>query len=151
MRQGIGFKYFKLRVRLTAEFMQGAGVIFTGLAPPFAASDPIGAFRLGSDNRSSGWYIDGGWRIVPKWEIDVRVDRFNQLSNTPSAERNFSTWTLGLQHHLSPRARITLNYEVRDLWVPHPDAIEDRERRQDAEAIAAAMGNRLDIQATVIF
>ncbi len=151
VRQGVGIKYFKLPLRFTAEYIRGAGVIFTGLTPPFAALNPVAAFQLGTENKSNGWYMEGGWVITSQWEIDMRLDRFNQLVNAPSEERDFTTWTLGLQYVFSPKARITVNYERRDLRLSHPDAIEDPDHRQNVEAITAAMGNRLGIRVTVIF
>lgn len=54
-----------------------------------------------------GWYLEAGWRIHPKWEIEARYDEYNRNSNGLAAHRLFQTWTLGTQYFFNKNTRVT--------------------------------------------
>jgi len=105
----------------------------------------------GSDNKASGSYLSGGYYLTHNIELQVRYDQYRRLTNNAALERDFKTWTLGAQYFLSPRTRLSLNYAIRKLDVPNPGAITNAVQRNNAEAIAGSMDNRLDLQLTAVF
>ncbi len=105
----------------------------------------------GSDNTAWGAYAQGGYYVTHNIELQLRYDQYNRLTNEPALERDFKTWTLGAQYFLSPNTRLTLNYAMRTLDVPHAGAIANSVQRNNAEAIASSMGNRVDLQLTAVF
>lgn len=154
VREGLGFKYWKKPLRISGEYMRGSGMIFTGLNPPFndlAANTFTNTIALGSGNKANGWYLESGYFVMPKWELDLRYDTFDRLTNNAAQERKFNTWTLGTQYHFSPKARLTLNYEFRNQKVPNPGAITVAAQRTNAQAISDAMGDRVSAQVNFIF
>lgn len=152
VRQGIGVGYHKgfmqpNGMRFTAEYMQGKGMISAGSPFPGVGT----TVYPGDDNKADGWYAEGGYFLTRNIEFDLRYDKYNRLTNSAADERDFTTWTLGAQYHFSPKARATINYEFRDLKVPNPGAITTPVARNNANAVADAMGDRLSVQATLIF
>jgi hypothetical protein len=136
--------------------MRGSGMIFTGPQPPFndagaPAFEPLNAIALESANRATGWYLDAGWRFLPKWEADLRYDTLDRLPNSAANERRFNTWTVGLQYFFNPKARVTFNYEFREQKVPNPGAITPAAQSSNAQAIANALSDRASLQLTWIF
>lgn len=105
----------------------------------------------GSDNTAWGAYAQGGYYVAHNIELQLRYDQYNRLTNQPALERDFKTWTLGAQYFLSPNTRLTLNYAMRTLEVPHAGAITNAVQRHNAEAIASSMANRIDLQLTAVF
>lgn len=154
-RFGTGFKYLQAPFRVSAEYIKAKGMIFNGSNPPFndigTGFQPVATVGLGSNNKADGFYIEGGWSINKQWELDLRYDELNRLTNSAADERKFSTWTLGLQYFFNPTMRITLNYEIRDIKVSNPDAIAAGPARNNAEAIAGSIGDRAGLQFTWIF
>ena len=72
-----------------------------------------------------GFYIEGGWYIPDtKWEIDVRYDVYNRLTddndfsagpNTgKSFEMKFTTLTLGAQYHINRKTRLNMEIANRE-------------------------------------
>lgn len=163
VREGLGFKYWQKPLRVSGEYMRGKGMIFTGLNPPFndtgfdatptvdGVQSPTNTMALGTENKADGWYLEAGYFVMPKLELDLRYDTFDRLSNNAAQERQFTTWTLGTQYHFSPKARVTLNYEFRDQEVPNPGAITQAAQRQNALAISDAIGDRFSAQVNFIF
>ena len=154
-RSGGGFKYLQGSLRLASEFMRGKGVIFNGANPPFndlgRGFQPVAIVGLGSNNKADGYYADVGWTINKQWEVDLRYDKFNRLTNSAPDARTFTTSTFGVQYFFNPGLRATLNYEVRDLKVTNPDALVAGPARNNAQVIANSIGNRVGIQMTWIF
>ncbi len=105
----------------------------------------------GSDNKAWGAYAQGGYYVTRNVELQLRYDQYDRLTNNAALQRNFKTWTLGAQYFFTPRVRLTLNYAIRRLDVPHPDAITNPVQRNNAQQIANAMGNRVDLQLTAVF
>jgi len=129
-RQGLGVKYLKKPFRVSAEYMSGEGMIFVG--PDKATFDvapggPHAAAGNGENGKADGYYMDFGYYIPnSKWEIDLRYDVYNRLTNdTPSAtngntmEFQFKTFTIGAQYHINKKTRI--NMEIADRNVEAVD------------------------------
>lgn len=154
-RVGTGFKYVRAPFRVSGEYMQGKGMIFNGANPPFndigTGFQPVATVGLGSNNKADGFYLEGGWSINKQWELDLRYDELNRLTNSGPDERKFSTWTLGVQYFFTPAMRLTFNYEIRDIKVANPGALAAGPARNNAEAIANSIGDRAAVQFTWIF
>lgn len=127
-RSGFGVKYLKDQFRVSAEFMNGDGMIFVGPdKPSFYINDGAGPVTQdvgnGATGEADGYYIEGGWYIPgTKWEIDLRYDEYNRLTGDtefaagPNAgksfEMEFKTFTIGAQYHINKKTR--LNMEIAD-------------------------------------
>lgn len=110
-RYGIGTKYVQKPFRLSAEYMQGEGMIFQG------PNRPTHAFN---DLEASGWYVEGGWYIPnSNFELDLRYDSYVRDENHPTSaqgdESTFNTLTIGTQYHFNKKTRIGLEYSIRDF------------------------------------
>jgi hypothetical protein len=125
--------------------MHGKGMILNGPNPPFVGA-PF--YTVGLTDEARGWYLEGGWRFHPKWEVDLRHERFDRMTETAANERQFTTTTLGLQYFINPDTRMTVNYELRDATVSNPQAIPAGPNRDNALKIADNLGNRLSVQLT---
>jgi hypothetical protein len=112
-RSGLGVKYLKKPYRISAEYMEGDGMIFVG--PDKSTFDINGVSNPGGDGANgdaSGYYLEGGWYIPgTKWEIDVRYDMYSRLEGD-KFEFEFKTITLGAQYHINKKTRI--NMEIAD-------------------------------------
>lgn len=163
-REGVGFKYLRHGLRFSGEYIQGKGMIFIGPNPPFndiggtTAFEPVTLMALADSNKASGYYLESGWRFLPKWEADLRYDYLDRLSNSSYDERKFTTWTLGAQYFYSPKVRVTVNYAIRKLDVPADTtpglsgtAVAQKTQLDDANTIAKSMGNQLSVQLTWLF
>ena len=144
-RSGLGVKYLKKPFRVTAEYMQGEGMIFMGQHRP--------AHNF-NNNEADGWYLEGGWYIPgTKWELDLRYDTYTRDENfvapipptaTPSApgdKTEFNTITVGTQYHFNKKTRLNITYASRD-------------NKSDTAAVEAqqkGVEGRFAIQVTAIF
>ena len=123
-RYGVGVKFLKSGLRLSAEYMWGEGMIFQaphnpsfGLGP--AAGNPNAPAGHGAFAESNGYYIEGGYRFPgTKWELDARYDVYNRLDGD-RFEVKFDRVTLGAQYFFNPRVRVALNYEFRSGEAPN--------------------------------
>ena len=109
---------------------------------------------LDSSNKADGYYLETGWKFAPKWEVDLRYDELSKMTNSAYDERKASTWTLGGQYFYSPKVRFSMNYEIREIKVVHPDAqITNAQKVQGtaAQIIGDSVGNRLSAQMTYNF
>ncbi|MCS4505964.1 hypothetical protein KBTX_00603 [wastewater metagenome] len=132
VRYGVGAYYLRRPFRVSAEFMQGKGMIFQGQHAPE---------KLFNDYRARGGYIEGAY-FVPgtPWELQLRYDAYRRNLDQPT-RATFETWTAGVQYHFTKKTRATLNYAVRDFSseAAGPDAHLD------------GVGDRLALQLTVLF
>lgn len=117
-RSGVGAKYAKRPWRFTAEYMSGEGMIFQGVHNPSfglgpGQGNPSNSAANGANGDASGWYVEGGYRFTPKWELDGRYDVYNRLEDA-QFEVEFKTFTLGVQYHFNKKTRAKLNYAIRD-------------------------------------
>lgn len=143
-RSGLGVKYLKKPFRVTAEYMQGEGMIFMGQHRP----------RHNFNNKEAdGWYLEGGWYIPgTKWELDLRYDTYTRDENfvnpappppssAPGDKTEFNTITVGTQYHFNKKTRLNITYASRD-------------NKSDTAAVEAqqkGVEGRFAIQVTAIF
>jgi len=126
---GIGFIYQKDKIRFWAELMRADGMIFNGStngAVPGAvnAAGDVSQFLISPTGKSDGGYIDFGYKITPKIELDIRYDWYNRVTNlAANAERFYATTTLGVQYKFNKKTKLLVNYEIREFDSPNtPDA-----------------------------
>jgi len=118
-RSGLGVKYLRKGLRLSAEYMQGDGMIFQaphnpsfGIGP--GQGNPLSPAGNGALAEANGWYAEGGYRFAGTgWELDARYDVYNRLDGN-LFEIKFTRATLGVQYFFNPRVRVALNYEARE-------------------------------------
>ena len=136
-RTGLGAKYLNKPFRLTAELMQGEGMIFQGQHRPQ---------HIFNNEEADGGYIEGGWYIGnTNFEIDLRFDTYTRGENHPTSaasdESRADTVTIGTQYHFNKKTRVNLEYA-------------DRSFESDTAAVEAQqkdVGGRYAIQVTHIF
>ena len=116
-RSGLGLKYMKKPFRVTAEYLQGEGMIFMGQHRP-SNTPQAGIYN---NEKADGYYLDLGWYIPnSNWEIDLRYDSYTRGENHPNTplvndgESTFDTITLGTQYHFNKKTRINIEYADRD-------------------------------------
>jgi len=157
-RSGVGFKYLKKPWRVSAEYLKGEGMIFVGPDKPTFRINPAAPAGVGSgaNGEASGWYVEGGWYIPgTKWEIDLRYDVYNRLTNdTPfpggpnvgkTFEMEFKTFTVGAQYHINKKTRINMEYADRSAEaVDFPTGAGPNDN-------LSSLGDRFAIQLTHIF
>jgi len=123
-RNGLGFTLLKGNIRAAAEYMTADGMIFNGSdagAIPGAtnnAGDAESDINVLTEDKSDGYYIDFGYKVIPKLELDIRYDVLNRGTNTSAGERKFDTITLGAQYFFNKKSRVTFNYEIRNQEAP---------------------------------
>jgi hypothetical protein len=147
VREGLGLKYLQGNCRVSAEYLRANGMIVGGQAPPFVGQP----FAAGVNEKAAGWYLEGGWRFLPQWEVDVRYDYLDFMTQNLANEREFATTTLGIQHFITPAMRVIANYEWRRMTVANPAAIAAGAARDNALTIADNLGNRASLQLTWSF
>lgn len=151
-RYGIGSTYRRGKFRAAAEFVKADGMIFAGtdggavpgavgLNPVSGNPDRVAGFNIQPKGEADGWYLDFGYRVIPRLELDLRYDVLNRLtdaeaadgsplpdvdfgngvvvSGADAAERQFETWTLGAQWFFNKKVRLIANYEIRDAEAPN--------------------------------
>ena len=130
-RSGLGVKYLQKPWRVSAEYMQGEGMIFVGPdKPSLHVNDGAGAVAQGvgdgSNGKADGYYVEGGFYIPNSdWEIDLRYDVYNRLTDdkkgvagpllNKSFEMEFQTITVGAQYHINKKTRINMEVANRDF------------------------------------
>ena len=146
-RSGIGLKYLQGDYRLTTEYVVADGMIVGGPTPPFYGYP----FAVGVNEKANGWYVEGGWRFRPSWELDLRYDYLDLMTQNAVNHREFATTTLGIQFFFDNKTRLTFNYEWRRMQVANPGAIPAGAARSNALAIAENLGDRISLQLTWSF
>ncbi len=137
IRKGVGAQWDVKPFRVRAEYVLAQGMIETGLAPPFVGGSP----GLVADGTARAWYVEGGWRFLPRWEANARYDVYDRIPDDFPQRRIFRTATLGTQFVWSPLLRVLLNYDIRRLEAPGGNA--------DAQILADAMADRATLQAVI--
>lgn len=124
---------------------------YTGTA--LGAYDKLTQWTIypGSSNTAWGAYVQGGYYVMRNIELQLRYDQYNRLTNEAALERDYKTWTVGAQYFMTPTTRLSLNYAMPTLTVPHASSITNAVQRNNAQAIARSMGNRIDLQLTAVF
>jgi len=140
-RWGVGAKYLRNGIRVTAEYLHGKGMIWQaphnpsfGLGP--GAGNPNAPAGNGANGKGKGYYVEGGYRFPgTKWELDARYDEYHRMDGD-RFEIDFKRTTLGVQYFFNPRVRAAFNYEFRSANAPefgpgagpnaNVDGIDDR-------------------------
>ncbi len=124
-RWGLGSTYRRGKWRAAFEYMEGEGMILNGTdggaVVGSAANGPgtTASFNVATTGEADGYYVHFGFAPTPKWELNVRHDVYNRVTNVAAAERQFETTTLGVQYFFNKKARAILNYELRDADAPN--------------------------------
>lgn len=146
-RAGIGLKYLQGNYRVSSEYIQADGMIVGGPTPPFFGYP----FAVGVNEKSNGWYLEGGLRFYPQWELDLRYDYLNFMTQNAANKRAFATTTFGVQRFIKKNTRAIFNYEWRDMKVSNPGAIPAGAALTNAQTIAGNLGGRISLQITWSF
>lgn len=122
---GAGFTFQKDKWRLWGEYTKADGMIFngsTGGAVPGAlnnAGTEVSQFLLSPTGEADGWYLDLGYKITPKFELDLRYDIYNRVTNLAATDKRvYETTTVGMQYWFNRKTKVLLNYEFRTLDAP---------------------------------
>lgn len=165
-RDGIGAQYrsgFMTpgAVRVTGELMRGSGWILSGA--PFSGptsgtvgctlNNPLCSETLypGANNQAAGGYIETGVFVTKHWDLEARYDQYDRMTNNPGLERIFKTTTLGIQYYVSPMARVTFNYAINRIDIPHLSSVGPAAAQNNASAIAGSRDNVISLQTTLMF
>lgn len=153
-RRGLGIKYLNKPWRVTAEYMEGDGMIFQGTHNPNfglgpSANNPEGAGgnRVGSGayGESEGYYVEAGYRIPKtKIELDLRYDNYVRMKGD-MFEAEFDKITVGAQYFFTKTIRVALNYEMSDAEAPNFASGAGLNAQLDG------IDDRIAIQVTAIF
>ena len=152
-RSGLGLTFRKGKHRAAFEYITADGMIFNGTdagAVPGSLSTAGGgavtaSFNVATTGEADGMYVHYGYAINNNWEVDIRYDEYNRLTNSVAGERKFETVTLGAQYFFNKKSRLIINYELRDAEAPNlpggatPNVILD------------TMDDRLSLQILTIF
>ncbi len=144
---GVGTTFRKGPYRFWAEYIKAKGMIYngsTGGAVPGAVNNAgtlVSQFQLSTLGESDGYYLDFGYNITPKLELDLRYDVYNRVTNlTAAAERTYETTTVGFQYFFNKKTRFTFNYEFRTLDAPGQSS------GSNANQIGDVMDDRISAQ-----
>lgn len=161
---GIGETYFDGKYRVWAEYTKADGMIYNGSTAgsvpgavnsagpmsgfPFQPGTVVSQFKTDPEGTGNGGYLDFGYRVKPKVELDLRYDWYNRIPNQTSATNPkmvFKTWTLGAQYIFNMQAKAIVNYEIRSLEAP------DLASSSTPNQIANSTDNRLSAQVFLMF
>ncbi len=152
-RSGLGLTFRKGKHRAAFEYITADGMIFNGTdggavpgSPSTAGGGAVTAsFNVATTGEADGMYVHYGYAINNNWEVDVRYDEYNRLTNSTAGERKFETVTLGAQYFFNKKSRLIVNYELRDAEAPNLPA------GANPNLILAGMDDRLSLQILTIF
>jgi hypothetical protein len=149
-RWGVGGTYRRGKYRLYGEYMEADGMLpnaTDGASVGGAVSNngqAVSTFNTLTDNKAQGWYLDFGYKVLPKLELDVRYDELERgTEGAANIQRDFERWTLGAQYFFNKKSRFTLNYEFRDTEAPGGSAAQ--------KSIVSGTDDMLTAQVLVIF
>ncbi len=111
----------------------------------------VASFNFLADEDGYGWYADFGYRFLPLFELDLRVDRLLIGTDSPINERRFETVTAGVKYSFRQRPRwvrnlrLIFNYEFRSGEAPALPAVAAPNR------ILSGLDDRFGIQIQAVF
>jgi phosphate-selective porin len=148
-RWGFGTTFRKGPIRAAAEYIDADGMIFNGTdggAVPGSrnnADTATASFNVAPDGKANGYYVDLGYKVLPKLELDLRYDYLDRVKNIDAQEREFNTWTVGAQWFFNKKTRVLVNYEFRDAEAPNAPSgavpnqiLEDTDDRLTVQLLA---------------
>lgn len=144
-RSGLGATFRKAKYRAAFEYIMADGMIFNGTS---AGGRPLdgATFSVLPEDKANGWYVHGGYMVMPKLELDLRYDVLNRGTETTAGERKYSTLTLGAQYFVNKKTRVVFNYEMRDAEAP---GLASSHAANDK--ILGVMDDRISMQVLAIF
>lgn len=150
-RSGIGSTYRNGNIHANFEYITADGMIFNGTdggavaGASNNAATAVAAYKVATTGEADGYYLDFGYHLTPKWELDLRYDVYNRLTDNSAAERKFETWTLGAQYFFNKKSRLIVNYEIRDAKAPNlaGNAVPNQ--------ILDSMDDRFSVQILTVF
>ncbi len=154
-RNGLGFTLLKGKYRAAAEYMTADGMIFNGsdgAAVPGSSNNAgtaVASLNQETNEKSDGYYLDFGYKVIPNLELDIRYDVLNRATVNAVKERQFDTVTLGAQYFFNKKSRLTINYEIRNMEVPGTNPVAKKDAA--AKSIAGAVDDILSLQLLIIF
>jgi hypothetical protein len=148
-RYGIGAKFLRKGIRVSAEYMWGEGMIWQAPQNPSFGIGPgqgnPNAPGNGAYAEGKGFYVEGGYRFAgTKWELDLRYDQYNRLDGD-RFEVKFKRTTAGVQYFFNPRVRAAFNYEFRSAEAPNFGS------NLGPNANLDPLDNRIGVQVTAIW
>ena len=141
--------------RLGVEAMFADGMIF--YTPTANVVDEAfgGQIQIAAEkgNKARGLTFDYGFYLGERWEFDLRLARHDLLHATvgnawwsAADKRIVKQLTLGVNFHLSPATRITVNWEPRDAKAPN--ASSNAIATANSRIVVDAVGARFGVQVT---
>lgn len=143
-RSGLGTTFFNGKFRAAAEYITADGMIYAGSSGGGLPSDGA-TFSVQADEKADGYYVDLGYRFIPKLELKVRYDLLNSGTEVAANERRFTTTTVGAQYFINKKTTLLVDYEMRDATAPNLASTHN------ANKILDKMDNRIAIQLGVVF
>lgn len=163
IRYGVGMKALGYlfgedngKHRLAFEFMFADGMIhYTPTAN--AADAPYGGYmQFGAErgNKARGTTVDYGYYLNKHWQFDARWSRddvFYEQAGVwkPGDRRILEYVTVGFNYRFRPNARLTVNYEFRDVTAPNPQATQAATDNQNTSV--NAVQDRVGVRFTYTF
>jgi hypothetical protein len=150
-RWGVGTTFRKGKWRAAAEYVDADGMVLNGTdggAVPGSrnnAGTQTASFNVSPDGKANGYYLDLGYKVLPKLELDLRYDYLDRVKNEDPNEREFTNWTIGAQWFFNKKTRALINYEIRDAKAPNASSSAVPNRILDET------DNRLSVQVLAIF
>lgn len=138
VRAGLGVGAELGRWRVLAEVVHADGWIDLGANPPFEGAPVV----IDADGTAVGATVLAR-ATVGKFAVKVRWAGLWRAPRDPAARRVLHSGLVGVRWQPTPKARVDLDYEARVLQAP--------DASPDAQRIAAALGDRLFLEATVLF
>ena len=150
-RWGFGTTFRKGKYRAAAEYVDADGMVLNGTdggAVPGSrdnANTQTASFNVAPNGKADGYYVDVGYRVLPKLELDLRYDYLDRVKNEDPNEREFTTWTVGAQWWFNKKTRALLNYEFRDAKAPNASS------SAVPNQILDEVDNRISVQLLAIY
>ncbi len=150
-RWGVGTTYRKGKWHGAAEYIKADGMILNGTdggAVPGTtnnAGTAVNSVNMAPDGKADGWYVQAGYAVTPKIELDIRYDYLDRLSDSNLGEREFDTLTLGAQYFFNKKTRAVVNYEIKNQDAPGFSS------SAPPNEIADGLEDRLTLQLLAIF
>ncbi|MDX1348068.1 MAG: porin [Thiomicrorhabdus chilensis] len=143
-RSGLGTTYWDGKYRLAAEYITADGMIYGGTKGAGTPDDGA-TFSVLTDEKASGYYLDLGYRVLPKLELNVRYDMLDSGTEEDANHREFQTTTLGAQYFFNKKTSVRLNYEMRSIDAP------DLPAASPVHDILDSIDDRLSAQISLVF
>ncbi|MBN2647176.1 MAG: porin [Thiotrichales bacterium] len=143
-RSGIGSTYFDGKYRLMAEYITADGMIYGGTSGGGIPQDGA-TFSVQPEEKAKGYYLDLGYRLLPKLELNLRYDLLDSGTEVAANRREFQTTTLGAQYFLNAKTVLRFNYELRSIKAP------DLPSSSPVHQILDAVDDRISAQVSIGF